>query len=405
MYITHLDINNYHCFQKASFDFGKEVTILFGKNGTGKSSLLKALCDAMSFIFSNSETASGYKSLVGDVPNLRVSNISSREIYHTNKGEVATAVDIIATANYSGENLTWHYKKNSSSAAKVQNSLFRDAYVSFMRKYKECDELPILSYYSDRYPLITNDKIAKEYIEKDDVLARSWGYYQWDDFASSTELWRKRFIRVCNLYLRLQQSLEHTIPEGKAKIEKSVSELKREKDYIVNFLRKFTDNSISKLSDLSEDIKIADLIVDGVDEPYLKCIFADGMQRRWEDLPAGYERLFSIVLDIAYRSYILNSGNTEPSGIVIIDEVDLHLHPNLQQDVVLRFKSTFPKIQFIIATHSPIVLSNFQQDDQNIIIKMLREGEEYSHVKVVDMYGFSYDSAIGMMDTEPRNSY
>ena len=84
----------------------------------------------------------------------------------------------------------------------------------------------------------------------------------------------------------------------------------------------------------------------------------------FEQLPAGYKRLYYIVFDIAYRSYLLN-GHTDSSGIVLIDELDLHLHPSLEQEVLQRFRNTFPHIQFIVSTHSPLVISNLNTQEKN----------------------------------------
>ena len=64
-----------------------------------------------------------------------------------------------------------------------------------------------------------------------------------------------------------------------------------------------------------------------------------------------------MALDIAYRSYILN-GTTDSEGIVVIDEIDLHLHPALEQVILQCFQETFPNIQFIVSTHSPLVLTD-----------------------------------------------
>lgn len=54
-----------------------------------------------------------------------------------------------------------------------------------------------------------------------------------------------------------------------------------------------------------------------------------GKKIPFEALPTGYRRLYSIVLDLAYRAFLLNRNvEVEPYGCVLIDEVDLHLHPS-----------------------------------------------------------------------------
>ncbi|NJO00766.1 MAG: AAA family ATPase [Bacteroidia bacterium] len=72
-----------------------------------------------------------------------------------------------------------------------------------------------------------------------------------------------------------------------------------------------------------------------------------------------------MVADIAFRCAVLNPHFREEAarlttGIVLVDELDLHLHPSWQKKVVSHLKSTFPKIQFIVTTHSPLILSTVQ---------------------------------------------
>ena len=107
----------------------------------------------------------------------------------------------------------------------------------------------------------------------------------------------------------------------------------------------------------------------------------------FDNLPQGYKRLFSIVFDIAYRSYILNQAK-EPEGIVFIDEIELHLHPSLQQEVLGRLRKTFPKIQFIVSTHSLLVISNLKsENNSNKIIRLENDGLTYSNEPVENIYG------------------
>lgn len=68
--------------------------------------------------------------------------------------------------------------------------------------------------------------------------------------------------------------------------------------------------------------------------------------------------------DLARRMIMLNpllDNPFEGSGIVLIDEIELHLHPQWQQDIIENLRSLFPNIQFIITTHSPIVLSTIDK--------------------------------------------
>jgi predicted ATP-binding protein involved in virulence len=82
------------------------------------------------------------------------------------------------------------------------------------------------------------------------------------------------------------------------------------------------------------------------------------------------------VADIARRLTLLNPDSTEPlkgSGIVLIDEIDLHLHPSWQQKIIQRLEDTFPNLQFIVTTHSPQVCHTVDSDN----IWLLRDGEKF----------------------------
>ncbi|MBK8563034.1 MAG: AAA family ATPase [Saprospiraceae bacterium] len=64
----------------------------------------------------------------------------------------------------------------------------------------------------------------------------------------------------------------------------------------------------------------------------------------------------------------------EGGGIVIIDEIDLHLHPRWQRKIVRKLTEVFPKLQFIITTHSPLILGSIRSEN----IRLLDDGQVYS---------------------------
>ena len=79
-------------------------------------------------------------------------------------------------------------------------------------------------------------------------------------------------------------------------------------------------------------------------------------------LSAGYQSLIWMVLDIAYRMAVLNPNLREQAakspGIVLIDELDMHLHPKWQWNIIEALQLAFPNVQFIAATHSPILIAS-----------------------------------------------
>ena len=100
----------------------------------------------------------------------------------------------------------------------------------------------------------------------------------------------------------------------------------------------------------------------------------NGENFKLDQLSAGEKTLLMIVVDIARRLAILNPSITNPSqllekgtGIILIDEIDLHLHPQWQRIVIPSFRKTFSKCQFIVTTHSPQVLSGVNRENVFIL--------------------------------------
>ena len=155
MKITHLKIENFHCFRETEFDFARQTTVFIGKNGTGKSSLIKAICNALSFIFNKSNNSWGYSSLANEVSDLGVERINVREIYHN--GKIADYVSIKGVATMSASNiphsrddedvmLKWDIRRNSYEKSTLQSSLYKDAYIKFRNIIGQNDRYPLLVY-------------------------------------------------------------------------------------------------------------------------------------------------------------------------------------------------------------------------------------------------------------------
>ncbi len=82
-------------------------------------------------------------------------------------------------------------------------------------------------------------------------------------------------------------------------------------------------------------------------------------------LSAGEKMILMLVTDVARRLSIANPSLENPlngNGVVLIDEIDLHLHPQWQMDIIPALTKTFPNIQFLITTHSEQVVSLVKQE-------------------------------------------
>lgn len=93
-----------------------------------------------------------------------------------------------------------------------------------------------------------------------------------------------------------------------------------------------------------------------------------GTQLPFEMLSDGVRNILAMVGNIAYRAATLNPHLREeaPSktpGIVLIDEIDLHLHPLWQREVVDDLRSVFPAIQFVATTHSPFIIQSLRKNE------------------------------------------
>jgi predicted ATP-binding protein involved in virulence len=94
-------------------------------------------------------------------------------------------------------------------------------------------------------------------------------------------------------------------------------------------------------------------------------------------LSDGYKNLLAMILDFARRLSIANpylSNPLEAPGILLIDEIELHLHPHWQQTVIPSLRRVFPNTQIIVATHSPQVLTTVDQR----CIRILKDNKVYT---------------------------
>lgn len=398
MKINKLHLINYRNFKNYQIDFGAKTTIFIGKNGMGKTNLISGLKQSLSFIFSKKKGEPQYEFIASSEQ--KVESFSATDAYYGPQQSLFDLDGIEFDFRYpvnikaeavilSDEKLLWEfYKENVGSGLK--DSLYRTANSVFWSCYMNSNnELPIFAYFSDSYPHIKTNigKNVQEMLDSGNIPPRNIAYYKWDEEKNCTEIWVQYFTMQWKNY-------KFNADEEKKNYVDAITEK------MVEYSKPISDFSIN--SDL--ELKTLELEARGKND-VLIMVFANGDRIPFVQLPQGYKRIFSIVFDIINRSYILNS-NCNPSGIVLIDELELHLHPSVAQEVLARFKKAFPKIQFIVSTHSPLVITNFKQDEDNILYKLYKEEDEYKNERVEDLYGVDYNSGLKYsMDTEERDSY
>ena len=131
----------------------------------------------------------------------------------------------------------------------------------------------------------------------------------------------------------------------------------------------------------------------------------NGKRLSVNQLSDGEKCLMAMVGDLARRLAIANPVRESPllgEGVILIDEIDLHLHPKWQRMIVPKLLETFPNCQFIISTHSPHVLTHVEAK----CVFMLRENEDGIVAEhPIESYGKNVDRVLedlmGLETTRP----
>jgi predicted ATP-binding protein involved in virulence len=439
MQLLKSNFDNFRSFKNYPLDYGSETTVIIGKNGSGKSSILSAIRRGLSFMFAKPKD---YRR------NLATSNnaiVRSFEANEANFDPVNRVYNYPIKSSFEGifndRGITWSMVKSTENGG-YQTSSYKDALNEILSYYNNdlLAPLPVLAVITDSFPheLINFGAKVRKTVSQD-ILPRDLGYYGWDERTNCIELWLNRFYKASNYEKDLQDDIrslegqlgilrsritdaeennEALLNHLHAEMSKLYERLKflqnnergslfhKERLYIENKLFEFAKPIQQEYSFINQEFELYRISVNRPDKKnyILEFSFKDGREISFDKLPMGYKRVFSMVIDIAYRSYILNEDR-ESKGIVLIDELELHLHPTLQQDILQRLRRTFPKIQFIITTHSPLVISNFKVNDKNKTIKLEQEGTNYSIEYVQNVYGLEYSTNLNeVMEVAPRPS-
>ncbi|NQZ07935.1 MAG: ATP-binding protein [Algicola sp.] len=124
----------------------------------------------------------------------------------------------------------------------------------------------------------------------------------------------------------------------------------------------------------------------------------DGTLLDFNHLSEGYAAIINIVTEIIMRMEVIEHGNFTLPGIVMIDEIETHLHVKLQKKIMRLLTTFFPNIQFIVTTHSPFVLTSL---DDAVVFDMETNSQIDSKE---DLWQFSFEDIIeGYFDTETHS--
>lgn len=388
MILNKIQINNFKCFEDYIVEFAPRTTVLFGRNGVGKTTTISAIRKALSFVFSKGKKSKTTPlAPTTGIPSYRVENYSRKgDARRLNEGQIVNEINIKGWGTFA-ENISAEWQIKASTATyNTQETGYRQAYEKFIDVVVAADKLPVLTYYSDSFPHL--DSSIR--VDKSIANLRNFGYYMWNVETACSSMWVERLERA----LRERQNKERLIEKHSDK-EDNLLYLKDKGIYeAYNFEVSAIENALKTFSQNDTFMPIARLSLDDYIGK-LQIETPDARAYDFRNLPAGYRRLYNIVLDMAYRGFVLNSGllHDQMEGVALIDEIDLHLHPALEREVVKRFENTFPLMQFIVTTHSPLVLVNIDTgDNEDMVLRMTTN--QSNPEKVYNIYGLDYNSGV-----------
>lgn len=375
-----LTIHNFRCYDTKSIEFRSGINLFVGDNASGKTSLIRA-CNlvANAFFCGYSDENTNWKSVdendfklnIGEnntiLPEKPVTiefHLSERDFLSL-ENQSGNLLDF----DYNGVLLTLEKKSRKNSRNLVTGLTPLKYYTSMLYSCSHIEEKGKLMQYNTLpvYACFTTEDIHasrkidsakfKEYAQKP-----SFGYFECYDCRGLFEYWIKRLLVLKEAetgeteILTVRNALRDALGENGCNII----------DDIV--IRPMRGKVLFKLTD--GRLVDSDLLSD------------------------GYKRLVNIVLDIAIRCSFLNKvrygadSYKHTHGTVIIDEIDEHLHPALQVRILKDLQRTFPRIQFIVTSHAPLVISSVEKREDNVVYRLWydKENKQYIH-KELDSYG------------------
>lgn len=336
MRIEELTLKNFRRFENQQFRFSPGFNLLVGRNGSGKTTVLDGLSVAMgSWLLGMASHVKDCKARPIEREEARLKCIRyKKDAKGFVRYEYQHPVIVHARGEVAEESLEWQRTLESQSgrtttagAANLKQRASKAGRVAM--KGEEDVTLPLISYYGTGriWQQPRDMKARRESSNTKASKSRLKGYLNSHDPRSDA-----------NSLFRWIQTQEYiALQEG------SAPEL--------NAVKKAVLGCIEGGKRIFFSVKLADLIVE-----------IEGQDRQpFNNLSDGYRNMIAMVGDIAWKAVQLNphlgiKAPQETPGIVLIDELDLHLHPTWQRRVIGDLSRTFPKIQFICTTHSPQIL-------------------------------------------------
>jgi len=400
-----LTIKNFRCYEEINMKLRRGINLLIGDNSVGKTSLLRACNLVINSFFSGfSDENTDWKSAENDdfreVKSKQTIETEDKPInitFHLSDDDLPalkmsdgktiptgwkdgvsgeyTDLVIEKKSKKNARNLVTGLKILKDYAATLQSN----AVIVENGKATQLNALPVFAYFTTE-DIHTTRKFNKEKAKfKKYPQKPSFGYFESFDSKGLLDCWIKRL-----LVLREAKEGEEEIENVRNAIKSALG----------------TDGC-----GIINDIEIRH------NDGEVVFLLSDGRKIKTDLLSDGYRRLVSIVIDVAIRCALLNKiiygkeAYRKTHGTVIIDEIDEHLHPALQVRILNALHNTFPKIQFIVSTHAPLVMSSVITSEDNVVYKLKYDGEkdQYTHLEL-NTYGLDASTIMAVyMDQVPRD--
>lgn len=380
-----ITIKNFRCYEEKSMEFRRGVNLLIGDNSVGKTSLLHACNLVMSAFFSgySDENTVWISADENDFRNTGITEQPVEILFHPGEWDFNTISTPIGESYSLVRDVDLKIEKKSKKNSRnlLSGLIPLRNYASNLKLWshivlkdkgiKQINPLPVYACFTteDIHSTVKLEKNKfKTYVQKP-----SFGYYGCSDCRGLLECWIKRLLVL-------------------KEAQRGEEEINSVRNAIIDALGPTGCNIINDMDIRHNEGKV-----------YFK--FVDGRESESALLSDGYRRLVNIVMDIAFRCALLNKSMfgaqcyKHTHGTVIIDEIDEHLHPALQVRVLKALQDTFPKIQFIVSTHAPLVMSSVEPrkdengNDINVVYKLEYIDGEYMH-KELNIYGMDASTII-----------
>lgn len=365
MKIDKIALKNFRGFKELNLELHQQCNVIIGINGTGKTALLEGLKISIGSLMLGMDKIKErlYSPGIDKQRDIHVSSADS---------EWSTPqfpVNIETTGTVLGKSISWSRRLsgiNNITTTKDANSIREQSELiqEEVRTEKTNLVFPLISFYNtDRFKINKQDTKGLE-----SYGSRLRGYY--GAVSEQTNL---------NFFLRLFRT------------ETLGSLQENKKSEVLDLIEKAIKISIPEFNRVYHHVKMDQLAVE----------FKDGRILPFKLLSEGIRITMALIMEISLRCYLLNFKKLgaaclmETNGVILIDEIDLHLHPSWQKRVLSDLIRTFSNIQFVVTTHAPMVLGGVQ----NAKIFTLKDGEVYS---IPSAYGKDANSILAEMGTGER---